>query len=213
MSLFVDIKNALALLMRGEWREFYLRLRIYCGEIDLQNVSTEALGFQDECGHEYSDSGGKRLEKVLNSIGITPQDSIVDFGSGKGGALITFSRYPFKKITGVEIVPELADIAEKNLHKLNIRNIRMVVIDAADFTDLDEYNYFYFFSPFPGSVMRRVIINIGNSLLKLPRKAVIIYFNPEYHNEVITDSPFTKIDEFNHHDLKYFIYSNVHEFQ
>ena len=25
----------------------------------------------------------------------------------------------------------------------------MIVSDAADFTDLDGYNYFYFFSPFP----------------------------------------------------------------
>jgi 16S rRNA G966 N2-methylase RsmD len=209
MAFITDAKNALSLLIRGEWREFVFRLRVYRGEVDLENVSTDGLGLSAERSHEYSNSGGLQLQKVLNFLKISPQDAIVDFGSGKGGALITFSKYPFAKITGVEVSPELVAIAEKNFAKLKIRNIHMVVSDAVDFNDLEGYNYFYFFSPFPGAIMRTVVQNIVSSLVRKPRKATIIYLNPEFHHTVIADSPFRKIKQFTHHQLSCYIYSNV----
>lgn len=208
MSFIVDIKNAVALLARGEWGEFFFRLRVYLGEIDLKNVSTDDLNLSPARTHEYSNSGGLHLETVLRSLNITSRDTIVDLGSGKGGALITFAKYPFAKITGVELSPELAAIAEKNLKKLGITNVKTVVSDAADFTDLDMYNYFYFFNPFPRAVMNAVIQNITASLHKRPRKLIIIYFNPEFHDVIVTDSPFQKIQEFHHHRLSYYMYSN-----
>jgi hypothetical protein len=84
----------------------------------------------------------------------------------------------------------------------------MIAGDAAEFTDLDEYSYFYFFNPFPGAVMSAVVGNIGMSLLRKPRRAIIVYFNPEFHDAVVNGSPFVKTREFRHHELKYFIYSN-----
>lgn len=208
MSLIVGAKNVLSLLSRGEWREVVFRVRIHLQKIDLKNTYLDELNLPEERCHYYANSGGLHLEKVLRALKITPRDAIVDFGSGKGGALITFSRYPFSKIAGVELSPKLVAIAEDNLAKLNISTITMTVCDAADFIDLDDYNYFYFFSPFPSAVMSAVIWNICASLTHNPRKASIIYFNPEYHDAVITDSPFVKINEFNHHELSYYIYSN-----
>lgn len=208
MSLSTDILNALSLLLHGEWREFMFRVRVHVCKIDLKNAYLDELNLPEERSHYYANSGGLHLEKVLRDLKITPRDAIVDFGSGKGGALITFSRYPFAKIAGVELSPELVAIAEKNLTKLNITNVTMTVCDAADFAALDEYNYFYFFSPFPAAVMSAVIRNISASLAHTPRKATIIYFNPEYHYAVVTDSPFVKISELNHHELNYYIYSN-----
>ena len=208
MSFIVDAKNALSLLCRGELRELILRVRVYLGDIDLRNASTDDLGLSADRSHEYSNSGGLHLEKVLRALKITPQDAIVDFGSGKGGALITFAKYPFSKITGIELSPDLAAIAEKNLKKLGLGNVNTIVCDATDFTDLDGYNYFYFFSPFPATIMRAVIKNICLSLARKSRRLVIIYFNPEYPDSIVTDSPFVKIKEFNHYRLSYYIYSN-----
>lgn len=208
MSLVEHVKNALSQLYRGEWQKLIFNMRLYSAKIDLENVSLTELNLLEEQSHYYANSGGTHLEKVLDTLKITPQDSIVDFGSGKGGALITFSKYPFTKITGVELSPALVKIAEKNFKSLGIKNIRMLVSDAADFTDLDEYNYFYFFSPFPSSVMSAVVKNISVSLLQQPRKAVIIYFNPEFHYAVVSNSPFVKTGEFHHHELDYYIYSN-----
>jgi hypothetical protein len=208
MSIILDAKNACSLLSRGEWREFIFRVRVHVQKLDLRNSYLDELHLPEDRCHYYANSGGIHLVKALRALKITPQDSIVDFGSGKGGALITFSRFPFAKITGIELSPQLVSIAEDNLNKLNIGNITMIICDAADFTDLDGYNYFYFFSPFPGNVMSAVIRNISDSLARVPRKATIIYFNPEYHEAVVTDSPFVKVDELHHHEHGYYIYTN-----
>jgi hypothetical protein len=202
------LKNAFSLLSQGEWREFVFRLRVHLQKIDLKNSYLDELNLPEERCHYYANSGGLHLQKVLDALQITPQDAIVDFGAGKGGALITMARYPFARILGVEIAPQLVAIARNNFAKLGIGNVALVIADAADFTALDDYNYFYFFSPFPGSVMRSVIGNISASLARSPRKACIIYFNPEYHEAVVTDSPFVKVHEFLHHELGYSIYSN-----
>ena len=87
----------------------------------------------------------------------------------------------------------------------------MTLCDAAEFTELEDYNYIYFFSPFPSPVMQTVIKNLTKSLAKKPRKMTIIYLNPECHDAVVTDSPFVKQQEFDHPTLRYYIYSNISE--
>jgi len=209
MSFVSYAKNAFSLLCQGRWREFFFRLRVFLVGIDLKNVSNDELKIPLDRGHEYANSGGRHLEIVLESFGITPADAVVDFGSGKGGALITLAKFPFARITGVELSPELVAIAKSNLKGLGCKNIDMIVGDATDFTDLDAYNYFYFFNPFPYVIMSAVIDNIAASLAHRPRKAVIIYFNPEFHDAVVNNPAFVKTGEFDHHELKYYIYSNA----
>ncbi|MBJ6727312.1 class I SAM-dependent methyltransferase [Geomesophilobacter sediminis] len=208
MSMLLDAKNALSLLACGEWSEFILRIRIHRQKIDLRNTYLDELQLPEDRCHYYANSGGLHLHRVLRALGITARDAVIDFGSGKGGALITLSRYPFARILGVEIAPELVAVARNNVAKLGIANVEMVVADAADFTDLDDFNYFYFFSPFPGAVMRAVMDNICASLARRPRPATVIYFNPEFHDEVIAGAHFFKIREFDHHPLRFFIYRN-----
>jgi len=190
--MLYDIKNALGILKRGEYREFLFRLRVRFQKIDLRYASLNDLGFSADRSFHYAHSGGIHLEKVLNSLRITPGDAIIDFGSGKGGALITFARYPFSKITGIELMPELVAIAEQNLRKLHISNVTMAISDAADFVDLDGYNYFYFYSPFPSNVMLEVMHNIMASLRNNPRIVHLIYCNPEFHGIIETASPLRK---------------------
>jgi SAM-dependent methyltransferase len=211
MPLLTDIKNALAFLCRGEFKEFWFRLRVHFSKLDLRYASVRDLGLPPERSHDYRHSGGIHLEHVLDSFGITPQDSIVDFGSGKGGALITFAKYPFATITGVELLPELIAIAQNNLKILGISNVGMIRSDAAEFLDLERYNYFYFYSPFPRNVMGAVLNNIENSLQKKPRCVHLIYCNPEFHDLLVTDSPFQKTGEFYHSQLglPIYLYSNL----
>lgn len=210
MPILDDVKNALVILCRGEFKELLFRLRVYFSKIDLRYASVNELGLSVDRSHDYSHSGGIYLENVLNHLNITNKDAIIDFGSGKGGVLITFAKYPFRKITGVELLPELVAIAEQNFKILNISNVSMVVCDAADFTDLDEFNYFYLYNPFPRSVTAAVMHNIQSSLLKRSRCAHLIYCNPEFHDIVENSSPFRKTGEFYHHQLHHpiYVYSN-----
>jgi hypothetical protein len=208
MSYVIDIKNALSLLIKGEWLELVFRLRVYFGQIDLKNASVEDVGLPIGRCHEYSNSGGLHLERVLDGLSITPQDSIIDFGSGKGGALMCFAKYPFQRITGIEFSSGLKAIAEENLRRGGVVNVEMIVCDAAEYKELDAYNYFYFFNPFPENIMMAVIENIEYSLNATPRIATIIYLNPEFHDTIVSKSSFNKIAELNHYRLSYFLYSN-----
>ncbi|KPK32837.1 MAG: hypothetical protein AMK70_10005 [Nitrospira bacterium SG8_35_1] len=177
------IKNALLLLIRGEWREFLIRLRISLGHIDLKDDPTETV---TERTHYYADSGGLAFDKIMASFNITPHDAIVDFGCGKGGILISLSKYPFSRITGVEIAPELVEIAKTNIRKLNIKNVDIVCSDAAEFK-LD---------------------NIEKSIFEQPRDVIIIYLNPNCHELIEASKIFIKTEELPHFEHKCFVYEN-----
>ena len=208
MSLLQIVKTSTSLLLRGDWREFYLRTLIALGRVDLETVTIDKLNLSPEQAHSYSDSGREDLQKVLAALEIRQGDAVVDFGCGKGGALITLAEYDFSKITGIEISAALTGIARKNLSRLKIDNVEVVCCDAGKFTDLDAYNYCYFFNPFPGAVMTEVLQNLARSLNRRPRKMTIIYLNPECHDRIIEHGVFRKVAEFNHASHVFFVYSN-----
>jgi len=199
------IKNALTLLCKGEWREFLIRLRISLGHIDLKHDPNETVTNRT---YYYADSGGLAFDKIMTHFDITPGDAIVDYGCGKGGVLISLSKYPFSKITGVEIAPDLVAIAQENIRILKIMNIEIHCCDASEFKQLHEYNYFYFFDPFPCVVMKGVLHNIAQSIQMHPRKVTIIYLNPSCHDLIETGKIFLKVRELPHFEHKCFIYSN-----
>jgi SAM-dependent methyltransferase len=209
MSIFKTVQNAFTLLIQGKWREFYIRVLIVLGQLDIKTITTEHLNLPPDRSHSYSDSGREDLQKVLSTLNIKRGDAIVDFGCGKGGALITMADYPFSKITGVEISENLADIAKKNLARLKIKEVEIVCCDATEFLELDEYNYIYFFNPFPCPVLSAVMENIFQSLSARKRKITIIYLNPECHETIITNGTFQKVKELDHVSHKFFVYTNI----
>ena len=127
------LRNAVTLLCGGEWHEFLIRLRISLGHIDLKDDPTETV---TERTHYYADSGGLAFDKIMANFNISPTDAIVDYGCGKGGILISLSKYPFAKITGVEIAPDLVEIAKNNMKKLKIENVEIKCSDAAEFKEI-----------------------------------------------------------------------------
>ena len=105
MAISRGIKPACLLLCKRDWREFMIRLRISMGHVDLRHDPTET---DTERTHYYADSGGLEFDKLIAGFQITAEDAIVDFGCGKGGVLISLSKFPFAKIVGVEIDPARA---------------------------------------------------------------------------------------------------------
>ena len=112
---------------------------------------------------------------MLDFIGIPAGARIVDFGSGKGLAAITLSRY-FAGVTGVEMSPKLVEVARRKVRKLGLTNVRFGCADAVEYYDgLDQFSHVDMFHPFPASVMQEVMENVRRSLEGRPRPLVIIY--------------------------------------
>src|ERR1700733_13400481 len=64
----------------------------------------------------YQPTEPSLFREMMASLPIAFDEfTFVDLGSGKGRTLLMASDYPLKKIIGVEILPELHKIAQKNL--------------------------------------------------------------------------------------------------
>ena len=109
----------------------------------------------------------------------------VDFGCGKGRAILLAATYPFKRIVGVEFSPQLAETARRNLLTYRnpgqvCRDIEMVLCDAVDFPIPDDPLVLFFYNPFGAEVMERVVGNVRRSLEGHPRPLTVIYYNPAH---------------------------------
>jgi len=110
--------------------------------------------------------------------------TFVDFGCGKGKALLMASAFPFKKIIGVELAADLAAIAAANIKKYKSRRqrcraIEAVCMDAAKLPLPDTPVVCFFYNPFKEEIMARVLENLRESLRRRPRDMIVVYLYPE----------------------------------
>jgi len=110
--------------------------------------------------------------------------TFVDFGSGKGRAVLIAARYPFREVIGVEFAQELVDIANQNIRNQppelrTCASLSAVCKDATDFELPDGKLVLYFFDPFGAEIMARVVDRIIASYTANPRPIYIVYHNPD----------------------------------
>ena len=122
--------------------------------------------------------------RLLGALEIRHQDyTFVDFGSGKGRALLLASDFPFKRIVGVEFSPALVQIARQNVRKFHrdsqqCRDIEPVCVDALEYPLPEGPGVYYFYNPFDREIMERMIARIEQSYRERPREIYILYANP-----------------------------------
>jgi hypothetical protein len=173
------------LLHRWLWRLARRGARIVLDRgLDTADAAVRAQHFHPD-RVRYRASGWRWLGRVLDRCDITPSDVFVDFGSGKGRVVYQAASYPFRRIVGVEISPELTRIARANInskrHKLACTDIELVTQDMVDFTVPDDMTIAYFFIPVTGSLFERTVDNIVSSLDRRPRSVKLIYVYPFTH--------------------------------
>lgn len=108
--------------------------------------------------------------------------TFVDYGSGKGKALLLASDYPFEEIIGVEFARPLHDVAARNLERYSspaqrCRALRSQCADAVHFEPLPHPLVCFFFNPFDQDVMRAVLDRISESARRQPRDIFLVYAN------------------------------------
>ena len=147
--------------------------------------------------------------KLLSMIKIKPEWNFMDCGSGLGLPLYLASSY-FKKVYGVEIIEEIANISIKNLNILKVENFEVVCSDINKIDDniLDTINVFYLFNPFINVIFKNFILKIINSIKRNDRDVIIIYVNAtqenlieKYQNDLFTIksiNDFRKINFYSH---------------
>lgn len=189
-------KSRFARLVGGKTDQMWWNLRMRLSGLDLAMVPLEKLGLSADRSVFYGNSGGPELKRVLDTLKISQGSRIVDFGCGKGGAILTFSKFPFDEIVGIDLSNDLIRIAEANMTRAVVKRVRFVHSDAADFTDLDGFTHIYMYHPFPCAVVKAVLGNLSHSLFRCERRLVLLYRNPVCHSTIVTSGLFRAADEF-----------------
>src|SRR5882724_6223120 len=102
-------------------------------------------------GVNYQASKAAPLLRVLREFKVSKEGTFVDFGSGKGRALMLAAEYGFDRVVGVEFAAELCAIAKRNLAAFRQRlgrpvNVEIAEIDAAKFVISPDQTVFYLYN-------------------------------------------------------------------
>jgi SAM-dependent methyltransferase len=109
--------------------------------------------------------------------------TFLDLGCGKGRTLLMASDYPFRRIVGVELLPNLAYVAEENLRVYKSESqkcfsIECVCADAVKFPLPGTPLILYLFNPFPETGLRQFLGHLERSIIENPRPVCLLYHNP-----------------------------------
>lgn len=128
--------------------------------------------------------------EVVRHLPIDPVDAtMLDFGAGKGRALMMAVECGFRKAIGVELSAQLCAVAEKNATRFRHRHpaarIELVCGNAADFEVPDEANVAFLFNPFGADVVAAVVGQIDNSVRRVPRAFHVMYVYPLFADQFL----------------------------
>ena len=152
--------------------------RIHQTELNINNPNQLHAG-------PYGGSDPKSFRDAITALPIDYRRFVfIDFGSGKGRAILLATEFPFKRIVGVEFSEELDRIAQDNIRLYHsdiakCKDVESICMDAVDYPLPDECLVCYFCNPFDAMIMAQVLSNIRKSFLQKPREIFIVYYNPK----------------------------------
>jgi len=149
------------------------------------SVPPEQLGITDAAVRDqailYLPSPTRVTRWMFDNIGVEHREfSFVDLGCGKGRVLLVGSDYPFRRIVGVEISPELAAIARRNIERYQpasrrCQDVTVTNVDATRFEFPATNLLLHLYHPFEPAITTAVLANLQRSVEAAPRKVVIAY--------------------------------------
>lgn len=135
--------------------------------------------------HRYEPTSYEILDILFDALMLTPEDTLVDYGCGKGRLNFYVNSRFHCNTVGIELNAAYYQDALDNLNTYNgafKHKIQFECIPAQNYIVSENENYFYFFNPFSIELFRKVIGNILTSLEDTPRKCrlILYYPDPEY---------------------------------
>ncbi|MEQ8787168.1 MAG: class I SAM-dependent methyltransferase [Pirellulaceae bacterium] len=134
---------------------------------------------KDEC-HDYEPLAYACIERGLDLLTMRPgEDVLLDYGCGKGRAVVVAAARPLRKVIGLDVVEPLVRAARENVERarpqLQCRDVAIVAADATQYTLPPEVTVIYMYNPFWGETLRQVQQRIEQSLRAAPRRLRIVY--------------------------------------
>lgn len=151
-------------------------------------IKTEGVQLDDRhsyFNHRYEPTSYEILDLLFDEYMLTPQDTLVDYGCGKGRLNFYVNSRFHCDTVGIEINDAYYQDAINNLNTFSgpfKHKIHFECIPAQNYIVTKKENHFYFFNPFSIELFRQVIGNILTSLEDTPRtcKLILYYPDPDY---------------------------------
>jgi SAM-dependent methyltransferase len=182
------VRNSAGQLLRGTIGQLLFG-RTY------KRTAEKSLGLQSPGRVSYSPSPWWILQWLLPRSEVEASDVFVEFGCGKGRVVLDAAkRYPFRRVVGVEVDPNLSEVArhliERERGHLRCRDVRIETLDATEYVIPDDMTYAYLYNPFYGETFERVCANLIASLDRAPRTLRVIYLHPAHHDTLTATGRF-----------------------
>lgn len=129
--------------------------------------------------------------------------TFLDMGAGKGRAALLASEFPFREVIGIELNPAMAAIASANAARWQdahasdptaepVSPVRVVEIDALEFSLPTTPTLLFLFHPFEDPVLKQVLRRIESAFIGRAGDLDLLYVNAE-HGNLISRHPAFKL--------------------
>lgn len=189
---FLSIHNrGLLFTLKLLFFEPYYERKLNIQTLAIENLEgMNVLDDDFENNHHYQGASYYVLHQVFTEMNKFPhQYSFIDYGCGKGRAMIVAAKEGFKNVSGIDLAEELCIVATKNIEIVAKRfpatTFSVFHANATSYQSIDSFDVFYFFNPFGRQVMSAVVEQIKLSQERKPRVIYAIYINPQFFDCLI----------------------------
>jgi len=118
---------------------------------------------------------------ILRNLDIDHSEySFIDFGSGKGRAMLCASDFPFKRIVGVEWSEDLSAVARQNLEVYSSPgqkcfDLEVQCMNVLDYQFPDSKILLYLFNPFGPKITEQVFDKISRDARNSPHEFLVAF--------------------------------------
>lgn len=158
----------------------------------------------DQYRFPYEPTPYSVLERLADSGLIGGEDTVLDYGCGKGRVGLFISYRTKAKTVGIEYDERIYKIAEEN-RKTAVSGAKgnFIMTRAEEYKVPSEINRVYFFNPFSIEILRPVVGRIIRSYYEAPREIFLFFYYPsdEYVSYLMTVDELMFYDEIDCSDL------------
>lgn len=152
----------------------------------------------DEYRYPYEPTPYCVLERLADSGLIVKDDTVLDYGCGKGRVGFFLSHQTGAKAIGIEYDERIYRFAVENAKTAaNSAKVSFVSVSAEEYEVSDDINKCYFFNPFSVEILREVMAKIMDSYYEQPREILLFFYYPsdEYIGYLMTVDELEFYDE------------------
>lgn len=158
----------------------------------------------DQYRYPYEPTPYSVLERLVNTGMIRKENTLLDYGCGKGRVDFFLTYQTRCHSIGVEYDDRIYEKAMENKQSaVSGERISFVLVNAEEYKVPEAVDRVYFFNPFSLEIFRKTVARIIDSYYEHPREIQLFFYYPsdEYISYLMTVDEFLFLDEISCQDL------------